>query len=145
MTQRGETVIGNSSKIAAGQANLLRLADILEDADERHRAAGRPTYRQAAHVHDCGTPACALSHWYAHLGRSWLDGDLEEIEADFALDAAEAAELFSGSGCGNAKTAKQAAAYLREFVARQSDKVGKAPGGRPRGLGNGIRASARTP
>lgn len=109
---------GTLSQVSAGKANLLRLADLLDTADERHRAAGEPQYCQSRQSHDCGTPACALAHWYAQHGRPMIDADPTEVELEFALDAAEARELFGSSGCGNAGSARAAAAYLRQFVDR---------------------------
>ena len=103
-----------------GMANLLLLADILEVADARNRAAGAPTYTQRDHLHDCGTPACALAHWYAHKGSTWLDADVNEVLEEFALTPQESMELFSGRGCGNAGTAQAAAEYIRRFVARRA-------------------------
>lgn len=102
---------GNVAQIAAGVSNLLLLADILEEANRRDLA-----YRQASYVLENGAASCALGHWCAHKGVDWLDLDVEDVESDFALTAQEAGELFSGSGCRNAQTAAQAAAYLREFA-----------------------------
>jgi hypothetical protein len=103
---------GNVAQIAAGVSNLLLLADILEEARD-------VAYRQASYVLDDGAASCALGHWCAHKGIDWLDLDVEDVEGEFALTAQEAGELFSGGGCGNAQTAAQAAAYLREFAERR--------------------------
>src|ERR1700722_2683753 len=102
---------GNVAQIAAGVSNLLLLADILEEANRRDFGS-----RQASYIHDDGAAACALGHWCAYKGVDWLDLDVEDVSSDFAITAQEAGELFSGSGCGNAQTAAQAAAYLREFA-----------------------------
>jgi hypothetical protein len=39
-------------------------------------------------------------------------------------DTHEVAELFSGFGCGNAANAKEAAKYIRKFVARKRRALG---------------------
>lgn len=41
-----------------------------------------------------------------------------EAANDFGITDMQADELFSGEGCGNARTAKQAARYIRKFVKR---------------------------
>jgi hypothetical protein len=120
VVQGAVTMRGSISPVLAGNANLLLLADILDDTDELHRAAGKPTYSQASQVHECGTPSCALSHWCFHNGVDWLDVDIGDVESDFAINAKEAMELFAGSGCGNALSAKHAAVYLRRFVAHRT-------------------------
>jgi hypothetical protein len=111
--------------VTRGAANLMLLADILEAEDVMHRATGQPTYNQAAHEHDCGTPACALSHWYAYKGTTWLDADVDEVLAEFALTPAESLELFGIRGCGNARTAQEAARYIRAFVTRRNAAWGE--------------------
>jgi len=115
--------------LSRGTANLLLLADILDSADALHRATGKPAYSQRDHAHDCGAPACALSYWYAYKGSTWLDGQIDEVLAEFGLTPAEGIELFSGRGCGEARTAREAAAYIRGFVARRGGRASDA--GRP--------------
>lgn len=105
---------GNIVQIAAGVSNLMLLAEILEEADRAHLV-----YRQASYVLDNGACCCALGYWCAYKDIDWLDLAIEDIESDFALTPQEAVELFAGSGCGNAQTAAQAAAYLRRFAARR--------------------------
>jgi hypothetical protein len=107
---------GNAAQIAAGISNLALLAEILDEANWAHRG-----YRQASFVSDEHAGCCALGYWCAYKGIDWLDVCVEEVESDFALTAGEAAELFAGTGCGNAKTAVQASAYLRKFLARQRE------------------------
>lgn len=104
---------GSVGQIAAGLSNIMLLADILERADREDRA-----YGQSSYVLDDGAASCALGHWCAHKGVDWLELDVEDVESEFAITAEEAMELFAGSGCGNAQTAAQAAAYLRNFAAR---------------------------
>jgi hypothetical protein len=105
----------NVAQTAAGMSNLLLLAQILEEAHRRD-----VPYRQTSHVLDDGAAGCALGAWCAFKGVDWLDLDVEEVQNDFAITAEEAGELFSGSGCGNAQNAAQAAAYLRGFASRRS-------------------------
>jgi len=88
----------------------------------------------------CGTPSCALGHYAArrdlqsafkifnpgtpnaYVGavgaRSTMDYNGVAVTGHFGVTDKQAEELFSESGCGNAKTAKAAAAYIRKFVAR---------------------------
>jgi hypothetical protein len=99
---------------------------------------------------DCGTPACALGHYASRrdlqrvfdLGKSggrfgtvWglrvtgkrgLAGFNDRAVLDhFALSKEESAELFDQDGCGDAKTTKQAARYIRKFVARKEREARK--------------------
>jgi len=124
--------------VAVGNRRLLKLADILDTADALHRKRGEPTYYQGDFEHwdykrSCNTPACALGHYAFNCGpkgqRIYWDhekgamahgmelGEAGEIE--FAIGMGEYDELFGGSGCDGAKTAKQAAKYIRAFVRRR--------------------------
>lgn len=109
------------STIEAGNINLLLLADILEDADERHMAAGEPTYDQTTWTHDCGTPACAIGHWLAHEGRPVprpREDDFPRLRALFAVDELQWARLF-GYRTGYERTARGEARLIREFVSQR--------------------------
>jgi hypothetical protein len=125
--------------LAVGNRRLLKLAAILDAADKRHRERQEPTYNQAAFVHPCGTPACAIGHWAAANPRRWRIssigpiglveprnsrplGVFQEAVKEFALDAHDYGwdELFSKDGCGSAKNGKQAAKYIRQYVARRT-------------------------
>lgn len=123
-----------------GERRLLKLADILDEADATHRAKKEPTYDQEQVTHDCGTPACAIGHWIHHSrGRVVLtDNDIllhTEVfgaegvilvgSAEFRITGDQSYELFSGRGCGKAKTAKQAARYIRKFVKRVRKAEGR--------------------
>lgn len=117
-----------------GKARLLRLANILDVADAAHRASHEPTYNQRCLRHECGTPACAIGHWAAHERSRWVfkRGDgvrlkasnnmisvpnlMQDAATDFAITQLQAIELFENEGCGNARTAHQAALYIRKFV-----------------------------
>lgn len=119
--------------LAVGNRRLLKLADILDTADAEHRKRKEPTYDQGQFTHECDTPACALGHWAAAHPRRWRfnTGGTPELKFAFAkvafdaamdefcLDRGEVLDLFNSSGCGNARTAKQAAKYIRNFVARR--------------------------
>jgi len=105
-----------------------------------HLKRGEPTYRQRYLIHPCGTPACALGHWAAaHPERGWrfkeqdtraeltgvglYQGDtwaMDAAETEFGLTLEEAWALFGPHGCGGAKSARGAAAYIREFVRRRA-------------------------
>lgn len=124
-----------------GKKRLLKLADILDAADAQHRAKKEPTYDQTRISHDCGTPACAIGHWAGFSnGRvkrdrttgfvSLRDDDETSIvgiaESEFGIDEYQSDELFESYGCGGAKTAKQAARYIRKFVRRVEREQWKA-------------------
>jgi hypothetical protein len=126
-----------------GLKRLADLAEILEKADAEHRMNGTPTYKQGAWAHPCGTPACAFGHYAgAHpekfkifrprwgtsqyfITRRHSEGFGNNDEAyelareEFCLDEDEANELFNGYGCGGAQTSKDAAKYIRFFIARE--------------------------
>ena len=107
---------------------LLKLADILDAAHEAHQRKGGPGYNQARYTHECGTPACALGHWAAAhperfaaiLRESPHISPLYLAELEFDLTHEQASELFDADGCGEATTHKQAAEYIRDFVARNT-------------------------
>jgi hypothetical protein len=127
------TLTSEENGTAAGNANLLKLADILDAADALHAERGEPSYDQTQFAHPCGTPACALGHWGHANPETWKfqsmgwwrhinagpNHHFDGAELDFALDACEASELFSMWGCAKAETAKAAADYIRAFVARR--------------------------
>lgn len=117
--------------LAVGNRRLLKLADILDEADADHRAKKEPTYNQGRFVHPCGAPACALGHWAAHQPSRWRLGMQcvdpcsgaqirEQAAVDFALGMYDYDLLFAAGGCGEAKTGKQAARFIRKFVARRT-------------------------
>jgi hypothetical protein len=109
-------------EIRAGNANLLKLAEILETADAEHQAKGEPPYDQSTYAHHCGTPACAVGHWRAFRGRIVVPAQAPHHQSaqvdrdDFALVDMEYYGLFGDFGCGDAQTAKEAAAFIRTFV-----------------------------
>lgn len=118
------------TSIAVGNRRLLRLAKILDTADALHRKRKEPAYSQENWTHPCGTPACALGHYAAHTPSRWFfEHGFPKIKAgiggswaateEFGLSDDNVAEIFSSRGCGGAKTAKQAAKYIRAFVKRR--------------------------
>jgi hypothetical protein len=100
---------------------LERLARILDTADAEHRAKGEPTYCQEQLRHPCGTPACAAAHYAKHTRR--VMSVLFKWESEFQISPDEAVQLFASDGCGRAKTAKQAAKYIRKFIARKRKEL----------------------
>jgi hypothetical protein len=124
-----------------GERRLLKLAGILDDADMLHRTNQEPTYNQGSVNHPCGTPACAIGHWKRHSrGRIIFSMDNYTLihtesfgscgirmvgAAEFRITQNEAEELFGGRGCDDAKTAKQAAKYIRKFVRRKQKEQGR--------------------
>ncbi len=119
-----------------GANRLLKLALILDTADALHAKKGEPGYNQGAYVHPCKTPACALGHWAAAHPKRWgfdLSGipyvdDVQSLDAasdEFGIDENESVELFCFAGCGNAKTAKAAAKYIRTFVKKKLKAIEK--------------------
>lgn len=90
----------------------------------------------------CGTPACALGHYAARrdlqstfffpensryiwkLVRPQFEifYDSPCVQTHFGLDEDESPEIFGGNGCGNAKTAIQAAKYIEKFVKNRKAK-----------------------
>lgn len=115
-----------------GADRLLALADILDEADAKHAAKGGPRFTMRTWFHHCGTPACAMGHWAASedaATRGWgwnaSKGDIQcpsvgnlgnEIQKEFGINHLEVDKLFSGAGCGGARTGKEAAIYIRNFV-----------------------------
>lgn len=97
----------------AHKANLLELATIL---DEVPNYEYDPRYYRT----DCGTPSCALGHWAARK-RPELIWSVEFIPMHVWAELAYEAfgswwGLFNSKGCGGAQTAKEAAAYIRDYV-----------------------------
>lgn len=126
-------MMGTKPKMKLGWKRLLKLADILDVADAAHRANKEPRYDQRKLQHSCGTPACAIGHYIsAHSRRGWkvTDGLVyfkgkyayfsdDSICREFEIAPGEGIELFDADGCGRAKTAKNAAKYIRWFVAQK--------------------------
>jgi hypothetical protein len=120
---------------------LLNVVRALEESPNPER------FTMAQFGHECGTPACALGHYCArtdlqsafvlskHTDRgdrempTWpapiddvtvaLGFDDEEVRTHFGLTEDQAEELFGSEGCDGARTALEAAAYIRAFVARR--------------------------
>lgn len=114
---------------------LVKLAEALESPLPKKLRKSKARYDQTRFVHSCGTPACALGYYaqksegrfyfnYERAGEYWhfrhfifgssvIAGAIEE----FGITNAEANTLFGGLGCGNAQSRKQAAKFVREFIA----------------------------
>lgn len=110
--------------VAVGNRRLLKLADILDKADALHRKLGEPGYDQTrvSHNNECRTPACAWGHWRAQPNVTKRLGEWASmcfIESEFSISEYDAELIFGGEGCESAKTAKQAAKYIRAFVKRR--------------------------
>lgn len=92
---------------------LLRAAEIVEKAGN---------YDQGLFYHECGAPACVLGH-YQHATNKLTRWQVRYFDSDiadhFGISSSEMHELFAHLGCGNAKTGKQAAEYIRKFVERK--------------------------
>jgi hypothetical protein len=114
------------AQIRTGNRRLLKLADILDVADALHRKRGEPGYDQERYTHPCGSPACALGHAYtdAAFRRAGMRDPRRttpETDAEFfRVNVIDNFLLFGDDGCNNARTAKQAARYIRAFVERRA-------------------------
>jgi hypothetical protein len=99
----------------------------------KHVEGGRwPSFHSNVHQEPaCGTPACVLGH-YAY----WKMGGVSVGASDFAnyihlgalegrgLTEGQREELFHGDdGCGGAKTAQEAIAYIEDFILRNGGIV----------------------
>ena len=137
---------------ALGRQRLLFLAAVLDIADKGHELVDERTYNQNTFVHPCGAPACALGHYAAQFPRRFrlrapdndvqlgavvptdaaiysneyrygIGTDNERTIGEFAISYFEADELCAAHGCGGARKAVDAAAYIRKFVARKDRKL----------------------
>jgi len=115
---------------------LRKLAKILFTADEKHSQNDEPEYDQGRYMWPCGTPACALGHWAAANPKRWklkrtgysekvpllrektTNDPIEDAAKEFGLDYNEVSELFDGDGCGWARTGREAAIYIENFIRR---------------------------
>lgn len=107
--------------------NLQSLIAILYTADAYHKAHNEPVYDQSMLIHESGTPACAMGHWLYFKHNDLFKESrnhvfcMDEIaEKDFGLDVCDSIQLFSVLGCNCAKTAQQAADYIREWLVTQN-------------------------
>lgn len=126
-------------QIRTGNRRLLKLARILDKADALHKERGEPAFDLGVETHPCGTPACAWGHYafsskalaLRFTGPCSFDGKVScnynDAQPEFALaDREELNELFGFTGCGDAKTAKAAAKYIRSFVKRREAALERA-------------------
>jgi hypothetical protein len=111
-----------------GAKRLIKLAGILGKADALHKKRGEPSYDQRHAGHACGTPACAGGHWNVSIGLPpyAMGKGSFYINETFGLSSdREWGELFGADGCGDAKTAREAASYIRGFVARKLKELAR--------------------
>ena len=101
-------------------------------------------FRMEVYSNYCGTPACALGHYasrrdlqtaftfeskYGGYGRLYDDHGFsvdfidEDIGQHFDIDYRSCEELFSASGCSNAKTTTDAATYIETWVANPRNQA----------------------
>jgi hypothetical protein len=96
-----------------------------------HADAKRNKFDQSKFKHSCGTPSCSLGNWAARNRDRWewyghlpvLKGFFDSWESaaeDFEINYIHVKNLFAMNGCGNAKTARQASIYIKEFVRRHT-------------------------
>jgi hypothetical protein len=108
--------------------NEKRLLNVIKAIEE----SPNPKMFSMRSYSDCGTPACAMGHYAARrdLQKTFrLDEDgnvvtnngsnLWACENHFGITPDEDEELFGLTGCGDAKTPKQAIRYIRKFIARK--------------------------
>lgn len=119
-----------------GELRLLEAADLVENSE---------TYCQNAWFNECGTPACALGHYSAahpeyryiayHTGNPAYVRDIRvnglptfltldfvpngflNLLNHFNISYDEFICIFGCSGCNNAQTGKEAAEFIRNFIA----------------------------
>jgi hypothetical protein len=111
-----------------GAKRLIKLAGILGRADALHKKRGEPGYAQERASHTCGTPACAGGHWNASINLSpdsIRKGSFYHDETFGLSSEREWFELFGSTGCGDARTAREAASYIRGFVARKLKELAR--------------------
>ena len=98
---------------AIHKRRLLKAADIVEKVQ-------RGKFDMHLFYNECGSPSCVLGHYQAVTKkitrRQVYDFDVAE---HFGLKGWEDVDLFGSEGCGGAKTGKQAAKYIRQFVKRK--------------------------
>lgn len=99
------------------KANLLELASILDKVP-----LGNYCQREFGDG-SCQTPACALGHWALRKGynNNILRYHYKTVaNEDFGIGGYAYSSLFGPWGCNNAQTAKQAAEYIRNYVAEET-------------------------
>jgi hypothetical protein len=123
-----------ANTVAVNIAGLLDLANILDLAHEAQMAHRVPPFTMRIETHDCGAPACAWGHYalstperIERFVKPGYDGsasaNYNDARTEFRLSRQDWSELFEQDGCGEAKTAKQAADYIRAFVSRTQKEV----------------------
>jgi hypothetical protein len=110
--------------ISIGLQNLLALATELERVDQIYRENGFDEgYCQRTILHPCGTPACAWGHYITMRALPNTDQGILDSQAPFGISFCESLELFGQFGCSDARTAGQAASYIRRFMEKKIDAM----------------------
>ena len=119
------------ASLALGNRRLLQLAKILDKAEQYNQTYYYDTREHETPgegKHTCNTPACALGWWAATHPKTWTmqygkvywrlypGNAYVAAELEFCLSHNEIESIFGGSGCRNAQSGPDAAAYIREFV-----------------------------
>jgi hypothetical protein len=101
---------------------LLKAADIVENVKRNEFHMG--TINGILRKMDCGTPACVWGHYLHKHPRLRKSLSLyTDTSKHFGISEEEASDMFSAFGCNNAKTGKQAAKYIRQFVKRKEAEL----------------------
>jgi len=106
--------------------NFSRLNDC---CDALRDNPGPESFTTSVFHNPCGTPACVLGHYETyilkdHLFSSNLSTSYTVRAAEhFDVSFKESLELFGAWGCGGAKTAQQAIAYIEDFIIRHGGEV----------------------
>jgi len=124
------------SKVHLGR--LRAVVTALRDAQRSQSLCRTFTMAQYGYFSEmeCGSPACALGHYVSRrdLQRKFLlncdghpiwrvgyrDVSVFAFERHFGLTPEEHEELFGPEGCNEAKTPKEAADYIANFIKRRS-------------------------
>ena len=88
---------------AVYKRRLLKASDIVE------KVPPRLFYMGSINIYECGAPACVLGHYFIRHPKPLREANgylFFAAKRHFGVNDDEAFELFSSSGCGNAKTGK---------------------------------------
>lgn len=114
--------------------NRTQAQRLLDVATALRESPNPRKFDMDAYGHDCRTPACALGHYAARKDMQkilcldsegelnfaktgvWTSHHNKEVLEHFGLNVTESHRLFSGSGCGYARTAIQAAKFIENFL-----------------------------
>jgi hypothetical protein len=120
------------SEVMSSEYHYRNLCSIVTALHDVH--AKRLPFNMEYYLDDHGCPSCAIAHWFARtdLQSSFTLSHLRgpngeelnempmslkiELNQSTGLNIDEQDELFSGSGCDNAMTAEEAAAYIEKAI-----------------------------